>query len=105
MRSRVEKVEVLGWTKSTEKKAEMISDTVDLFPKNFTMPNMFSTDTSIHAAQDLIHALRNTATDSPVVTLGYDHTAALRALSVIFNKSTPRAINPKVVPNETQNKH
>ena len=34
-------------------RAEMISDTVDLFPKKFNMPNISSADAAIHAAQDL----------------------------------------------------
>ena len=40
-------------------RAEIISDIVEFFPKQFNMPQISSTDAKIHAAQDLIYALHN----------------------------------------------
>ena len=52
------------------KRAECISHTVDFFLKQFNMPQMSSTDTTIHATQSLIHALHNPDPVSPLYTLG-----------------------------------
>ena len=54
-------------------RAEHISDIVDLFTKKNSMPNMSSIDSTIHDAQDLINALKNTAPDRPLVTLVNSH--------------------------------
>ena len=40
---------------------EQISDTVEFPLRKINMPKMSSTDATIHAAQDLIHALKNPA--------------------------------------------
>ena len=52
------------------------------------MPNISFIDVDIHAAQDSIHALQNTAPDTPLVTLENEHNEALRYLENIFDKST-----------------
>ena len=46
------------------------SDTVYFPSKQFNMPNISSTNATIHAAQSLINAEHNSAPESPLVTLG-----------------------------------
>ena len=75
---------------------------MELYPKKFTMPEMYSIDAAIYVVQDLIHDLLNPALESLLVTLVETHTSALRTLAGIFKKSTPRAIPPRVVPPESQ---
>ena len=60
------------------------------------MPKMSSTDAIIHAAQDLIHALKNPAPASPLVTLGNLRKESLRSLADIFVKVTSPAEPPRV---------
>ena len=63
---------------------------MELFPKKFNITKMSSTDAAIYAIQYLIHSLHNPAPASLLVKLINDHTAALRILLEIFNKSTPQ---------------
>ena len=42
-------------------RAEIISDTVEFFPKQFNMPNMSLIDVTFHAAHDLIYTLQDPA--------------------------------------------
>ena len=63
-----------------------------IFPKTFHMPHMSSMDATYHAAQDLMHALHNTAPESPLVKLGHGHKEALKTLTNIFRKSNPPAV-------------
>ena len=60
------------------------------------MPKMSSTDATIHAAQDLIHALQNLAPARPLVTLVNVHKEALGFLSDIFGKATSPSVPPRV---------
>ena len=53
------------------------------------MKILSSTDATIHAAHDLIHALNNPAPASPLVKLGNAHKIALRYIAEIFSKVTP----------------
>ena len=48
---------------------ERISYTVEPPPKTINTPQMSSTDAIIHAAEDLIHALKNSVPATPLVTL------------------------------------
>ena len=64
--------------KITKTRPERISDTVESFPRKFSMPKISSTDATIHAAQDLIHGLKNPAPFSPLATLGNSHNEAFR---------------------------
>ena len=63
---------------------EIISDTVDFFPKQFNMPENSSTDATIHAAQDLIYALHNSAPPIPLVKLVNAHKYELKSLAKIY---------------------
>ena len=48
------------------------------------MPQMYSTDATFHATQDLICALHNPALVGPLVKLGDGHKEALSTLEKIF---------------------
>ena len=63
---------------------------MELFPKKFNITKMSSTDAAIYEIQDLIHVLHNPAPASLLAKLVNDHTAELRTLIGIFNKSTPQ---------------
>ena len=82
------------------KRAEIISDTVDSSPRTFNMPTISSTNATIHAAQDLIHALQTPEPASPLVTLENAHKEALIYLADIFGKSTSPAVPPRVPVNQ-----
>ena len=60
------------------------------------MPNMSSTDATIHASQYLICALQNPAPANPILKIGNAHREALRCLAEILTKSTPPAVPPRV---------
>ena len=46
-------------------RAEIIVDTVELFPENTMMPGTYSANATIHVTTDLISALKNTAPTTP----------------------------------------
>ena len=60
------------------------------------MPKISSTDSTIHAAQDLTYALQNPPPFSPLVTLGNAHKESLRSLADTFGKSTSPEVPPRV---------
>ena len=49
---------------------ECISDTVSFPPSKFIKQNISSTDSIVHDARALVHALQNPSPDIPLVTLG-----------------------------------
>ena len=61
------------------------------------MLQMSSMDATYHASQDLIYALHNPSTASPLLKLGHGHKEALKTLYNIFikEKKTP-AVPPRV---------
>ena len=61
------------------------------------MPKISSTDDNIHAAQDLIHVMKNIEPASPLITLVNAHKEALRSLPDIFGKTTS-PVEPLRVP-------
>ena len=77
-------------------RAGEISDTVEFPPKTFNMSKMSSTDATINAAHDLIHAVYNPSPDIPLLTLGNSHKEELISLAEIFGKSTSPAVPPRV---------
>ena len=58
------------------------SDTLELFTIKYIMSKMSSSDDALHAVHDLIHALPNTSTASPLVTIEHSHKEALRSLVI-----------------------
>ena len=77
-------------------RAERISDTVELPPKKFNMPQMSYVDATFHATQDLIYALQNPTPVIPLVKLGNGKKEALRTLAEIFRKANPPAVPLRV---------
>ena len=77
-------------------RAEQISYTVAFYPRKLSMPEMLSTDATIHAEQDLIHALQNPAPDRTLVKLENVNKEALISLSEIFGKATSKAVPQRV---------
>ena len=67
-------------------RAQRISDMVYIFPRQFNIPQMSSIDATIHAAQDLIYSLQNTASESPLVKQGNGHKESFRTLSEIYRE-------------------
>ena len=63
---------------------------------------MSSTDAAIDAAQDLIHALQNTAPAIQIATLGNHHTSALISLARILDKATHQDRPPRVTPQKME---
>ena len=83
-----------------KKRAEIIFNTVEVFPYKISMPNISSTDDAIHVTQDLINLLEKPAPDSPLVTLRNIQNEALRNLTRKFDKATSpsrptRVVNPE----------
>ena len=76
---------------------EIISDTEDFPPNKINIPQMSSTDTTIHDGHDLIYALWNTLLAKQIVKLGNSHKEALISLAEIFRKATPPAVPPRVL--------
>ena len=60
------------------------------------MPQFFSTNAKIHAAQDLINALKNPAPEIPILKLGHSQKETLKYLTEIFRKTTSAAVPPRV---------
>ena len=74
-----------------------ISDTVELLPRKSSMQKISSSYDAIHAAQYLIHALKNIAPAISLGTLVNTHKEALRSLAKIFEKATSPARSTRVV--------
>ena len=70
-------------------RAEWISYTVEFFPRKFSIPKMPSIDDDICAAQNVIHVLKNTAPDIPLVALGNPHKEALISPEKILKINLP----------------
>ena len=62
-------------------RAKRIFDPVEIFPKQFNMPNMSSKDATSNAARDFIYALHNPAPEIPLVKLLKGHKDSLRTLA------------------------
>ena len=57
---------------------------------------MSSMDATYHASQDLIYALHNTSTASPLLKLGHGNKEALKTLYNIFIKEKTPAVPMRV---------
>jgi hypothetical protein len=64
--------------------SDRIVDTLELFPHNYQMPQLSSTDRLLMAAKDMKDALQNPHPKVPFVSVGDDTIAALRYLAAIF---------------------
>jgi hypothetical protein len=83
--------------------SERIVDTLELFPKNYQMPQLSSTDRLLMAAQDMMDALQNPHPVVPFASVGEDTISSLDDLAAIFKlklqqtpSPTPQAVPPTV---------
>jgi hypothetical protein len=63
---------------------ERIVDTLELFPHNYQMPQLSSTDRLLVVAKDMTDALQNPHLEVPLASVGDDTIAALTDLATIF---------------------
>jgi hypothetical protein len=64
--------------------SERIMDTLKLFPHNYQMPQLLSTDRLLMAAKDMTDALQNPHPEVPFASVGDDTIVALTDLAAIF---------------------
>jgi predicted RNase H-like nuclease len=64
--------------------SERILDTLELFPHNYQMPQLSSTDRLLMAAKDMTDALQNPHPEVPFASVGDDTVKALADLAAIF---------------------
>jgi hypothetical protein len=64
--------------------SERIVDPLELFPHNYQMPQLSSTDWLLMAAKDMRDALQNPHPEVPFASVGDDTIAALTDLAAIF---------------------
>jgi hypothetical protein len=83
--------------------SERIVDTLELFPHNYQMPQLSSTDRLIMAAKYMTDALQNPHPEVPFASVGDDTISALADLAAIFKlklqqtpSPTPQAVPPTV---------
>ena len=86
-------------------KAERITDTLEWFPHEVTMPTASSVDIIATATNDILKALKNPSKNSPLDPLTDSETTALQtAVEILHNKSNvnsdapPPAIQPPKLP-------
>jgi hypothetical protein len=95
--------------------SEGIVDTLELFPHNYQMPQLSSTDRLLMSARDMTDAFRNPHSDVAFASVGDDTIANLADVAAIFKlklqqapSPATQALPPKVVqrpsliPSETQ---
>jgi hypothetical protein len=95
--------------------SERIVDTLELFPHNYQMPQLSSTDRLLVAAKDMMDALQNPHPEVPFASVGDDTIAALTDLAAIFKlkirqtpspatQATPAKIvqRPSLAPHQTK---
>jgi hypothetical protein len=71
--------------------SDSIVDTLELFPHNYQMPQLSSTDRLLMAAKDLTDAFQNPHPDFPFARIGDDTIAALAYLAEIFKLKLQQA--------------
>jgi hypothetical protein len=83
--------------------SERILDTLELFPHNYQMPQLSSTDRLLMAAKDMTDALQNPHPEVPFTSIGDDTILAHADLAAIFKlklrqtpSPAPQAVPPQV---------
>jgi hypothetical protein len=66
-------------------------DALELFPRNYQMPQLSSTDRLLMAAKDMTDAFRNPHPAVPFASVGYDTVKALADLAAIFKLKLQQA--------------
>jgi hypothetical protein len=74
--------------------SDRIMDTLELFPHNYQMPQLSSTDRLIMASKDMTDALQNPHPDVPFASVGNDTIEALADLAAIFKLKLQQAPSP-----------
>jgi hypothetical protein len=74
-----------------ETRGQRITGTATFFPHHCQMPALNPAEAATHAAQELIHVLRNPQPRSPIQQLAPRHLLALRQLADIFQSAAPSA--------------
>jgi hypothetical protein len=77
--------------------SERIVDTLEFFPRNYQMPQLFSTNRLIMAAKDMTDALQNPHPEVPFACVRDDTISALTELAAIF-KLKLRQTQPQTLP-------
>jgi hypothetical protein len=77
--------------------SERIVDTLEFFPHNYKMPQLWSTDRLIMAAKDMTNALQNPHPEVPFARVGDETILALAELATIF-KLKLRQTQPPTLP-------
>jgi hypothetical protein len=88
--------------------SDRIMDTIELFPHNYQMLQLSSTDRLLIAAKDMTDAFQNPHPDVPFASIGDDTIAGLADLEAIFKLKLQHALSPetraspaKVVPHSS----
>jgi hypothetical protein len=74
--------------------SERIMDTLEIFPNNYLMPQLSSTDRLLMAATDMMDALQNPHPEVPLALVGDDTISALADLAAIFKLKLQQAPSP-----------
>jgi hypothetical protein len=82
--------------------SKRIVDTLEIFPHNFPMPQLSSTDRLIMAANKISNALKNPHPEVPFAHIGDDTIEALTKLEEIFKNKFQKVQTPGL-PNEPAN--
>jgi hypothetical protein len=81
----------------TKTRGERVVETVDFFPKHFTLPFPSAQDVATKAAAELTHALLHQQPAGPFCKVGDEQTLALKRLADIFvgaRRQTSRVVIP-----------
>jgi hypothetical protein len=71
--------------------SERIADTLEIFPHNYQMPQLSSTDRLLMAAKDMTDAFQNPHPEVPFASVGDDTIKALTDLAAIFKLKLQQA--------------
>jgi hypothetical protein len=74
--------------------SECIVDTLELFPHNYQIPQLSSTDRLIMEAKDMTEALQNTHLEVPFARIRYYTISALADLAAIFKLKIRQTPSP-----------
>jgi hypothetical protein len=74
--------------------SKRIVDTLELFPHNYQMPQLSSTDRLLMAAKDMTDDLQNPHPEVPFASVGDDTIAALAGLAAIFKLKLRQTPSP-----------
>jgi hypothetical protein len=74
--------------------SKRIMDTLELFPHNYQMPQLSSTDWLLMAAKDMTDTFQNPRPDVPFASVGDDTIKALTGLAAIFKLKLQQVPSP-----------